>query len=184
VLSTNGELVADFPSSDPDGSVFWNEVTIAPSHGTIQLQGGRKRKFRYTPTLGFTGVDSIYARAQDNQGSWGAPTRIKLVVGMPLDVAGPQASAAIALGRPTPNPVSSRTEIGYSLPRPAAVSLEVFDVAGLRVARVESRNRPAGEHRATWRPRRDDGSELPAGVYFLTLIADAERVTQRIVVTH
>ena len=184
VLATNSSLTADFPSSDPDGSVFWNEVTIPPTHGTIQLLGGRKRNFKYTPPPGFVGIDSIYARAQDNQGLFGAPVRLKMVVGLPLDVSDAPLAPRIALSRPAPNPVSSRTEITYSLPRATAISLEVFDVTGERVAILDSGERPAGDRHVTWTVRRYDGGRLPAGIYFLTLIADAERVTRRIVVTH
>jgi murein DD-endopeptidase MepM/ murein hydrolase activator NlpD len=182
VLPTNSSLTADFPSSDPDGAVFWNEITIPPTHGTIQLLGGRKRKFKYTPPPGFVGIDSVYARAQDNQNLFGAPVRLKFAVGLPLDVPTADAGPRIALSRPSPNPVSSRAEFQYTLPRAAAVRLEVLDVTGQRVAVVESGQRPAGDSQVSWTPRRDDGSELSAGVYFLTLVADAERVTRRIVV--
>ena len=86
------------------------------------------------------------------------------------------AEAERALGTIAPNPVSSRASIGWTLARPATVRLEIVDVAGRRVARLEAGDRPAGAGALAGDGRADDGRRLPGGVYFARLFVDAEAV--------
>jgi hypothetical protein len=57
------------------------------------------------------------------------------------------------------------------------VRLRLLDVAGREEARLENRALPAGEHRLDWSPRAH-----PAGIAFLELQVDDQRVVRRIVV--
>jgi hypothetical protein len=65
-------LTSEFIGSDPDGSIFWYDVTSGPTHGTLSQFGGRKRKFTYTPAAGYVGRDSIAVRARDDENKAGA----------------------------------------------------------------------------------------------------------------
>ena len=64
-----------------------------------------------------------------------------------------------------PNPFNPRTEIRFTLDRPAAVRFAVFDVRGLRVATLWDGRLDAGPHALRWNGRDDAGRDLPAGVY-------------------
>lgn len=85
----------------------------------------------------------------------------------PTDADGPNA-LAFAIEAPVPSPARGRTAIPFTLPRPAHVTLQVFDIAGRAVATVVDDGLPAGRHVARW------GAEGSAsGVYFARLRARA-----------
>lgn len=81
----------------------------------------------------------------------------------------PAPVTATALGRAHPEPFRSVTTIPFSLAEPARVRLDVLDVAGREVARLEDGVRPAGDHVSHWDGRRAGGDLAPAGVYFYRL---------------
>ena len=65
-----------------------------------------------------------------------------------------------------PQPFSSRTTIGVSLPSDVRVVLDIFDSIGRLQATIMDRNVVAGHHRIDWIP-----SALPAGTYYYRLRA-------------
>lgn len=68
-----------------------------------------------------------------------------------------------------PNPFRDSTTIEYALTAPAAVRLEVLDLAGARVARLVEGPVAPGAHTAFWNGRSDAGREMPPGVYVIRL---------------
>jgi C1A family cysteine protease len=85
----------------------------------------------------------------------------------------------LALFQNVPNPFSPTTRIVYSIPQPAHVTLDVYDVAGRRVARLVDGNRPAGTHRIAWDGTTVDGGRAASGVYFYRLRADGSEIDRR-----
>jgi len=81
----------------------------------------------------------------------------------------------------TPNPTAGPLEISFTLPRPGAVDLRIFDVSGREVAHPVTGTRPAGLYRMTWAGKGENGTLAPAGVYFVHLAANGETLTRRIV---
>lgn len=81
--------------------------------------------------------------------------------------ADPAAPAAFSLSQNFPNPFNPSASVEFSLPRPATVRLEVFDVRG-RVAAVviDGRRMNPGAHRASL-----DGHDLAGGVYLYRMTA-------------
>jgi hypothetical protein len=63
------------------------------------------------------------------------------------------------------------------LPHRAAVSLQVYDLLGRRVATLVEAEQPAGRHAVML-----DGTRLTAGTYFARLQSGAQTHTQRITV--
>src|SRR2546427_11083514 len=55
---------------------------------------------------------------------------------------GPAATASLALLGNSPNPYRSKTSIFFTLPRPAHVLLEAFDLQGRRAARPDDARQP------------------------------------------
>jgi type IX secretion system substrate protein len=79
-----------------------------------------------------------------------------------------------------PNPFVTSTTIGFSLPTPALVTLELYDAAGRRVATLLDRERrAAGPQQVVL-----DARHLASGVYLAHLEADGRVSTQRIVLLH
>lgn len=60
-----------------------------------------------------------------------------------------------------PNPFNASTTISYSLPQPADVRIEIFDILGRRVETLFSGPQQAGEHTFNWRP-----GDISSGVYY------------------
>ena len=99
----------------------------------------------YTGTLSytFTAVDSSMATSVDRADEL------------------PETSA---LAQNYPNPFNPSTEIVYYLDESGPVRLEVFDMAGKRIATLVEAVLPQGEHRA-----RFDAGGLPTGTYIYRL---------------
>jgi flagellar hook assembly protein FlgD len=70
----------------------------------------------------------------------------------------------------TPNPSTGQVVIRYTLPKPMAVTIEVFDAAGALVRRLEEGQRQAGAFSTPWDGRDDNGRQLPTGVYFTRIM--------------
>ena len=77
-----------------------------------------------------------------------------------------QAPIEFKLSQNYPNPFNPTTEIEFSLPKVADVSLVVYDMMGRQVARLVEERRPAGHHRLRW-----DASGFASGAYVYLLIA-------------
>jgi hypothetical protein len=84
---------------------------------------------------------------------------------------------SLAAMGPKPVRIAARAgrEMEYLLGEPANVRLDLFDVAGRRVASVDEGSRPAGRHVVRWSP------DTPRGVYFLRVKAGEQVVSRRIV---
>jgi FG-GAP-like repeat len=81
-----------------------------------------------------------------------------------------------------PNPASSHVRIGFSLPSRQHVALRVFDTLGRRVATLIDRELDPGRHEVGWDRRNESLALAPAGVYFIELFAERERVSIKVVV--
>jgi thermitase len=73
-----------------------------------------------------------------------------------------------------PNPFNPVTEISFSLPVAAKVTIDIYNVLGQRVTTLVDRSLPAGEHSATW-----DGSAASSGVYFYRITAGEFTATKK-----
>ena len=91
-------------------------------------------------------------------------------------VAAEGAPARLALVPARPNPFANATTIVYELPKPAAVRLIVYDVAG-RARRTLATGRAAGgSHAVVWNGRDDAGRAVAPGLYFVRLETDGATV--------
>jgi beta-galactosidase len=75
---------------------------------------------------------------------------------------------AFRLDQNYPNPFNPSTQISYTLPKPGAVTLRVYDLLGREVATLVNGEQPAGDHRVTF-SRGSNGRGLASGVYFYRL---------------
>ena len=70
-----------------------------------------------------------------------------------------------------PNPFRSGTVIGFDLPEPCAVRLELVDVQGRTVGVLTDEAWPAGRHSVVWSGENDGGEVVGPGVYFVRIEA-------------
>ncbi len=74
-----------------------------------------------------------------------------------------------ALDQNYPNPFNPSTEIGFDLPKPSFVSLDIYDVLGRKVTTLINERLTAGSKRVQWNGRDNTGTEVASGVYFYRL---------------
>jgi len=77
--------------------------------------------------------------------------------------------------RNAPNPFNPATEIRFELPRASHVRLDVYDVAGRRVATLLDEPRAGGAHSVVFSPE-----NLASGTYLALLRADGRRLVRKI----
>jgi len=90
-----------------------------------------------------------------------------------------QAAARLLPGHP--NPFNPRTRLAFEAPRAGIARLEVFDVAGRRMATLLDGPVTAGRYELDWDGCDGQGRALPSGVYFTRLTFEGEADTGRVV---
>ncbi|MCX6640324.1 MAG: C25 family cysteine peptidase, partial [bacterium] len=75
-----------------------------------------------------------------------------------------------------PNPFNPMTTLNFSLPEKALVKLEIYNIAGQRIATLIDSWREPGNHQVTW-----DASGEAAGIYLVRLTAGTFEATGKIV---
>ncbi len=75
-----------------------------------------------------------------------------------------------------PNPFNPATTIEFTLPKPAFVSLKVYNLLGEEVATLVSEEHPAGIHKFNW-----DARGLASGVYLYRLEAGSFRQSKKLI---
>ena len=97
-----------------------------------------------------------------------------LVSGTAVDSKTPATVSTFALEQNYPNPFNPTTNITYSLDTSSQVTLTVYNLVGAQVATLVNDVQAAGQHVATF-----DASNLTSGVYFYTLSADGQTLTNK-----
>jgi hypothetical protein len=80
-----------------------------------------------------------------------------------------------------PNPFNPATEIRFELGEALPVRLEVFDLAGARVATLVDQPLAAGRYRTSWQGTDDHGRVLASGVYLYRFAAGEMESVRRMV---
>lgn len=80
-----------------------------------------------------------------------------------------------------PNPFNLGTVVDYSLPTDGWVHLEVYDMAGHRVAVLDSGRRSRGPHRIVWDGRSGSGGYVASGVYLSRLSVNGKSWCRKMV---
>jgi hypothetical protein len=68
-----------------------------------------------------------------------------------------------------PNPFNASTQISFSLPEPAHVKLEIFNVSGQIITTLKDDELEAGTYNVFWNGKDKDGNEVAGGIYFYRL---------------
>ena len=79
-----------------------------------------------------------------------------------------------------PNPFSNATQIFFSIPDDAAVTIQVSDLLGKTVKYI-SGNYSAGAHQIGWNGNDDSGKQLTSGIYHVRMTAGSYSVSEKIV---
>ena len=98
-------------------------------------------------------------------------------------VGAPGAAAALGFDWVGPLPAANTVHFACHVPEAGAVRLELFDLAGRRVAMLADGARVAGPFTTTWSGHADDGRRLPAGVYLARLSMPGVAAVRRVVLS-
>jgi flagellar hook assembly protein FlgD len=82
----------------------------------------------------------------------------------------------LSLSANYPNPFNASTTIRYSLPEPAHVAIEVYDILGRRMQTLVREKKQAGYHSVVWNA---DG--YSSGIYFYRIKAGEYSETKKMV---
>jgi hypothetical protein len=82
-----------------------------------------------------------------------------------------------------PNPFNPSTEIRFSIPRVADVTLEIFNVIGQKVNTLLDKRLPAGEHAVTWDGCDMNGKRAASGIYLYRLTAGEYTSSKRMILS-
>ena len=99
----------------------------------------------------------------------------------------PAATRGLSFTGAAPNPLlaGEAATLRFALAAPGRVTIEAWDAAGRRVARVLDDVREAGPSTVAWDGRDDAGRALPRGLYFLRLVSGGEhRETKVVIAAH
>jgi hypothetical protein len=137
---------------------FYHEVVSIPS-GTYNYPTNAQIRFRCDASgnQDYIYIDEVEFRGY---GVGGAGGGIEVANKNPLIPAGSH------LSQNYPNPFNPRTTISFNLDTESHVTLDVFNVAGKRVATLVNGTKGAGLHSVEF-----DASSLSSGIYYYRLVA-------------
>ena len=184
LTSPSGRKLALYGSAEHDAaSVNGSSIIVRAGDDDLFLSSGEPPSladmngdsfmdavFTMTPTgSAFGDGQTLWARWNASSGD-----HLAQVETTPLGI-GPE---EIAFGvRVSPNPVSVRASLVYSIPAQGHVRLRIFDVSGRAVATLVDGVVEAGRHTATF----EGGRQGSASLYFYTLEAHGRRASGKFV---
>jgi flagellar hook assembly protein FlgD len=72
-----------------------------------------------------------------------------------------------------PNPFNAQTAIQFCLPRPAIVSLDIYNISGKLVKTLLGENVcQAGSHYVKWDGKNDAGFDVSSGTFFCQMMTN------------
>jgi hypothetical protein len=81
-----------------------------------------------------------------------------------------------------PNPARESVSISLSLASRRQVDVGIYSMTGERVQSLESRTLSAGSYGFAWNLLASDGTRVPAGVYYVRIMAGGESLVKKVVV--
>jgi len=156
--------------NDPQG---WTHMQTIPAVGLSEYSA-------IVPTLADSTTGNpnysqlrVVAHADDVSMTWTTES----IYGSSVNNLNPAASTV--LNKAYPNPFNPSTTLSFSLNTDGPAKLEIFNVAGRRVAVITNETLAAGTHQYTWQGRNMQGQIVSSGVYFARLKTnDADQVQQ------
>jgi hypothetical protein len=85
------------------------------------------------------------------------------------------------LGQNYPNPFNPTTQIGFAIPEPSHVIIEVFNITGQRVATIVDDFMATGAYTVNWDGSDQNGNKVASGIYLYRLTAGTHILTKKMV---
>lgn len=81
-----------------------------------------------------------------------------------------------------PNPIASRGDVSFAMPRAGHVTAHVYDLAGRRVSTLYQGDLPAGFQRLAWNGRDAAGRAVASGTYLIEVTTPWDRGSTKVLV--
>jgi hypothetical protein len=168
-VQTTAEFTVSWSGEDDASGIRFYTVYVSENGGEpeVWLSDTEATSMTYTGNDGST--YTFWSSAADQVGNRsvrGTEPEAVTTVQVPTSIERTDLPAEFSLSQNYPNPFNPGTVIRFGLPEAADVRLEVFDLAGRRVAVLTDGTRAAGWHTVTF-----NGSGLSSGVYVYRLRA-------------
>ncbi len=111
-------------------------------------------------------------------------SEVRLVIGDADFIASEEAELVpdeFKLMQSYPNPFAEQTTIGYTLPDPEFVTVEIYNMLGQRVRTLVRDEQAAGFHQVVWDGTADSGDTVASGMYIYVFKSQTHNATQRLV---
>jgi hypothetical protein len=179
-----GDLVsAGYGGPFPQSDVFVSKYDASGAHQWSQRFGNTNSDRGYSVAAGDSGsavVTGDFNGTVDFGGgdlvsAGDSDVFLAKYTGLPasgVTVARPAAS----LSQNFPNPFNPQTTIVYTVGSKATVTIDIYDVSGRLVTRLDQGELPGGQYMATWA-----ANGVPSGVYFYRLTVGSFRETKKMV---
>lgn len=129
----------------------------------------------------FSGDRTIWVRARDASGNWGAASALAVRVNGTDPASAGETPAVTFLAPGAPNPFSGTLRLRFGLARPGVADLSIFDAAGRRVRTVASGPYGPGRYSIAWDGRDASGGSAAPGLYFVRLKTNDATLERRII---
>ena len=191
VWPTELTFQAEFGSTDTLSAYIHIHSSNEPADYTAYAIGGSSSFISVPDSLGTT-PDSLLILVISEGWNPGFATDTVVVavdgigeiesVVVALEIVSSGSNVVQALGLSNyPNPFNPSTEVIYTLPANAAVTLKVYNIIGREVNTLVEGVKPAGEHRIVWDGTDDSGVKVASGIYLYRLQAGATSLTKKMV---
>ncbi|MFU8860581.1 MAG: T9SS type A sorting domain-containing protein [Cyclonatronaceae bacterium] len=168
-VQTTTEFTVSWSGEDDASGIRFYTIYVSENGGEpeVWLSDTEATSMAYTGNDGSTyAFRSTAADQVGNRSVRGTEPEAVTTVQVPTSIERTDLPAEFSLAQNYPNPFNPSTVIRFGLPEAADVRLEVYDLAGRRVAVLTDGSRSAGWHTVTF-----DGSALSSGVYVYRLRA-------------
>lgn len=160
--------------------VGYGEWAISNLTASDTCRVGNYAAYDYVPQLG----DEVYVKGivAFSFGNYKIePRGNEDIAANPVGIPGGAMGERFGLSQNMPNPFNPKTTIAFNLSAPSSVVLEIFDVAGRKVATLVDEQLPAGPYNAVWNGHSDGGERVASGVYFYRLAAGDRETSRKMV---
>jgi hypothetical protein len=150
----------------------WKAATPAdPAVGADSLATATGRSYS---------LDDVFGWYQFTQFDWMIRAAVSTPTGI-VDLGGAELPEAYSLGQNIPNPFNPSTRIDFTLNAATHANLTVYNLLGQQVRTLVDEFLPAGQYRADFDARSNQGTSLPSGLYFYRLQGDGFSQTRKMV---
>jgi len=151
------------------------QCTFAASRNRLNIQFDPKTGNLKLTAPSFSGRNHLYITVKDWRNIAARDTIIIHITPASLAKSNEQLPTEFVLQQNYPNPFNPTTMIRFGLPHDTNVQLEIYNLAGHRVATLLNAQKAAGYHDVLW-----DASGLSSGVYFYRLTAGQFRAMKKL----